>query len=54
MGAKKGTHDDLVIALGLAIKALEQAGDYIPPHVLNIGDESVEEDYGNNHSFWEV
>lgn len=54
VGAKKGTHDDLVIALGLALKALEQAGGvdavaFDSPMFYNEID-----NYSKNISFWEV
>ena len=56
MGAKKGNHDDLVVALGLAIKALEQVGDYIPAGVIHAGgiDTGTILEHESDYSFWEV
>lgn len=55
VGAKKGSHDDLVIALGLALKALEQAGAmFIRPKDSSPIEEDWVDESSADQSFWEI
>lgn len=56
VGAKKGSHDDLVIALGLALKALEQSGAFHlqPSLALSEEDGAWIDESDNDKSFWEM
>jgi hypothetical protein len=55
VGAKKGSHDDLVIALGLSIKALEQAGEFVLiPESSESPFSALVYETDNDQSFWEV
>lgn len=55
VGAKKGSHDDLVIALGLSIKALEQMGAmYMSPPSQEDPEKDWIDEWADDKSFWEV